>query len=300
MRNRISCTAQTLRQLEPDMIHAVVGGQVFKLGNQYFTESRVTILEADNMQILAEVSGTFGVYSQTIKLRSGTLLTKCSCPSNEQPFCRHCVAVMLHHYHDQVAEKMEASKAEEPVDSIPKGNGSTAASSGSSSSDFNFRDVTVFVDWIQEAIPILGNGEKLPKVPSLPPGGVTQWIEAIQTLHQRFLKGEEERIAAQRELTADEEQIKGLTYDLEQSRREAKDAQGACVGLQKEIERCQASLADLSAVRKERDQLVQQINTMRVDLQAKCSELNDFSATLQTLSKTIQAILPSQPSSKSK
>ena len=300
MRNRISCTAQTLHQLEPDMIHAVVGGQVFKLGNQYFTENRVTILEADNMQILAEVSGTFGVYSQTIKLRSGTLLTKCSCPSNEQPFCRHCVAVMLHHYHEQASEKMETSKSEEPVDSIPKGNGNTSSSSGSPSSDFNFRDVTVFVDWIQEAIPILSNGGKLPKVPALAPGGVTQWIESIQTLHQRFLKGEEERISAQRELTADEEQIKGLTYDLEQSRREAKDAQGACVGLQKEIERCQASLADLSAVRKERDQLIQQINTMRVDLQAKCRELNEFSTTLQTLSKTIQAILPSQPSSKSR
>ena len=300
MRNRISCTAQTLRQLEPDMIHAVVGGQVFKLGNQYFTESRVTILEADNMQVLAEVSGTFGVYSQTIKLRSGTLLTKCSCPSNEQPFCRHCVAVMLQNYHDQVAEKMEPSQPEEPVDSIPKGNGSASSSSGASPSDFNFRDVTVFVDWIQEAIPILGNGGKLPKVPPLPPGGVTQWIEAIQALHQRFIKGEEERVAAQRELTADEEQIKGLTYDLEQSRREAKDAQGACVGLQKEIERCQASLADLSAVRKERDQLVQQINTMKVDLQAKCSELNDFSTTLQTFSKTIQGIIPSQPSSKSR
>ena len=300
MRNRISCTAQTLRQLEPDMIHAVVGGQVFKLGNQYFTENRVSILEADNMQILAEVSGTFGVYSQTIKLRSGTLLTKCSCPSNEQPFCRHCVAVMLHHYHDQMAEKMETSQQEEPAESIPKGNGNTASSSGSSSSDFNFRDVTVFVDWIQEALPILGNGGKLPKVPSLPPGGVVQWIESIQTLHQRFLKGEEERISVQRELNADEEKIKGLTYDLEQSRREAKDAQGACVGLQKEIERCQASLADLSAVRKERDQLVQQINTMRMDLQAKCGELNDFSTTLHTLSKTIQNILPSQPSSKSR
>ena len=296
MRNRISCTAQTLRQLEPDMIHAVVGGQVFKLGTQYFSESRVTIHEADSMQILAEVSGTFGVYSQTIKLRSGTLQTKCSCPSNEQPFCRHCVAVMLHHYHDHVEEEKDSSPAEEAIQTHSGENGTTHSPSPQSG-DFNFGEVTTFIDWLQKVIPVLGKGGKLPKVPSLSPGGVSQWIEAIEAIHGRFLKSEEERMAAQRDLASGEKQIQGLTYDLEQSRREAKDAQGACVGLQKEIERCQTSLADFGSVRKERDGLVEQINAMRVDLQKKCSELDNVSSTLQNLSKSIQGVLPPGPSS---
>ncbi len=58
MRNRISCTARTLGQLDPDMVHSVVGEQVYEIGNEYFTDNRVTILEADSMQIVSEVSGT--------------------------------------------------------------------------------------------------------------------------------------------------------------------------------------------------------------------------------------------------
>ena len=101
MRNRISCSAQELGQLDPDMVHSVVGGQVFKIGNQYFSDQRVNIVEADGTQVVAEVNGTYGVYSQTIKLRGGTLSTKCSCPSTEQPFCRHCVAVLLQAFHSE-------------------------------------------------------------------------------------------------------------------------------------------------------------------------------------------------------
>lgn len=94
MRNRISCSAQQLSQLEPDMVKSVVGGHVYKLGSQYLSESRVRIVDAHEGQINSEVDGTYGVYSQTIRLKSGTLTTKCSCPANEQPFCRHCVAVL--------------------------------------------------------------------------------------------------------------------------------------------------------------------------------------------------------------
>ena len=113
MRNRISCSAQELGQLDPDMVQSVVGGQVFKIGDQYFSDQRVSILEADGTQVVAEVNGTYGVYSQTIKLRGGTLSTKCSCPSTEQPFCRHCVAVLLQQFHIGSSGN-ETSKATPP------------------------------------------------------------------------------------------------------------------------------------------------------------------------------------------
>lgn len=288
MRNRISCSAQTLRQLEPDMIHAVVGGQVFKLGNQYFAENRVKILETDSMQVSAEVSGTFGVYSQTIKLRAGSLLTKCSCPSNEQPFCRHCVAVLLQNYHAQAAETAKTPK--EKVGAAARSGGD--GHGPTSSTDLNFREVTAFIDWIQEAVPILGNGGHLPDRPALDPGGVGRWVESIQDLHGRFLHCDRERLDAQRDLAAAEEQIKALRQDLDQSRREANDAHGACVGLQKEIERCQALLADFAAVRKERDHLQDRVKTMREDIQKKCSELDGLTAALQNLTKAIHSIPP--------
>ena len=119
MRNRISCSAQELGQLDPDMVQSVVGGQVFKIGDQYFSDQRVSILEANGTQVVAEVNGTYGVYSQTIKLRGGTLSTKCSCPSTEQPFCRHCVAVLLQQFHTGPIEN-ETSKAAPPPSPAPE------------------------------------------------------------------------------------------------------------------------------------------------------------------------------------
>lgn len=118
MRNRISCSAQELGQLDPDMVESVVGGQVFKIGNQYFSDQRVNIVEANGTQVVAEVNGTYGVYAQTIKLRGGTLSTKCSCPSTEQPFCRHCVAVLLQQFHLGSSDKA-VSKGESATSAAP-------------------------------------------------------------------------------------------------------------------------------------------------------------------------------------
>ena len=88
-------------------------GHFATIGDQYFSDQRVSILEANGTQVVAEVNGTYGVYSQTIKLRGGTLSTKCSCPSTEQPFCRHCVAVLLQQFHSGYSEN-ETSKAAPP------------------------------------------------------------------------------------------------------------------------------------------------------------------------------------------
>ena len=278
MRNRISCSAQTLSQLEPQMILSVVGEQVFKLGNEYFTENRVQVLEADPTQVSAEVNGTFGVYSQTIKLRGGTLSTKCSCPSTEQPFCRHCVAVLLQHHQEEVEGKLDAAGTEQVVHSEPVSNEQSSASS----TDFNFRDVTAFIDWIQGAMQAMSNGGALPPIPALAPGGVKSWAEGIEDIYQRFLQSEENRIEAQTDLRSAEKRIDGITEELEQSRRETRDSQGACVGLQKEIEKYQELLTDLSKVSKERDGLAEEINAMRDELQKKCAELDSLSVSNAT------------------
>ena len=299
MRNRISCSAQTLGQLEPQMILSVVGDQVYKLGNEYFSENRVQVLEADPTQISAEVNGTFGVYSQTIKLRGGTLSTKCSCPSTEQPFCRHCVAVLLQHHHEDVAEKVDAPVTEEaaPSESVGQAPPVNQAQASMPSSDFNFRDVTTFIDWVQGAVGAMNNGGSLPSIPALGPGGVKTWAEAIESIYQRFLQSEEERVETQTDLRSAETKITELTDDLEQSRREARDTQGACVGLQKEIEKYQELLADLSKVSKERDGLGEQINGMRDELKKKCAELDSLSVSLSGVSKSIQNTLPPRHSS---
>ena len=281
MRNRISCSAQTLTQLQPEMIRSVVGGQVYGLGQQYFTEDRVHILETETGMVSAEVSGTFGVYTQTIKLRSGVLSTKCSCPSNEKPFCRHCVAVLLRHYEDMATEKEPVRETDHSVLSVQEesNNGS------SSSSDFNFRDVTLFVDWIQSCMPGLGHAGSLPALPKLPAGAVKGWSEAIDSLQRKFLESEEIQMETQANLQTAQEQIVGLTQDLEKARHETKDAQGACVELETEIKICKKSLTDFDRVRQERDRLAQQIKDTRDELQKKCAEFVALSEALSNLSK---------------
>src|ERR1051326_9629171 len=119
MRNKIPCTAQKLSQLHPEMIQSVVGAQVFKLGHEYYTANCVRIVDADDADITSEVNGPFGLYEQSISLTGGNLVTKCSCTSNEQPFCRHCVAVLLG-YHSpgtarDAARPQESPAWEEPV-----------------------------------------------------------------------------------------------------------------------------------------------------------------------------------------
>ncbi len=285
MRNRISCSAQTLFQLEPDMIRSVVGGQVYGLGHQYFSEERVQVLESDSAQVSAEVSGTFGVYTQTIKLRGGVLSTKCSCPSNEKPFCRHCVAVLLQNFKDKVEDE-EPSTSEPQAAEVVTKNGKP--DSGAGSNDFNFRDVTIFVDWMQSSVTGLGRPGTLPALQSLPTGAVKTWGESIDQLHRQFLESEEIRIETQESLQVAQEQVVTFTQDLEMSRRETKDAQGACVGLQNEIKKYQESLEEFDRVREERDRLVMQMKQTRDDLQQKSAELEKLTNAIKNLSTTLQ------------
>jgi uncharacterized Zn finger protein len=57
------------------------------------TENRVRIVEADDAQISSAVIGNSGLYEQTIRLKDGHLISKCSCALPEEPMCRHCIAV---------------------------------------------------------------------------------------------------------------------------------------------------------------------------------------------------------------
>ncbi len=292
MRNRIACSAQTLTQLQPEMIRSVVGGQVYRLGNQYFSESRVQILEGSAAMVSAEVSGTFGVYTQTIKLRAGVLSTKCSCPSNEKPFCRHCVAALLQNYEESAVETEPVPDTDHVVKPLqeetatPKENERKVVNA-SAATDFNFRDVTVFVDWFASCVIHIGQAGSLPSPPHLLPGPVREWCEAIESLHRRFLKNEEIHVETQTSLQVTQEQIVRLTQDLEEARRETKEAQAASAELETEIKKYQESLADFDRVGQERDGLEQQLKGIREELQKKGEELSSLSEALNTLSKSL-------------
>jgi len=297
MRNRISCSAEELGQLDPDMVQSVVGGQVFKIGNQYFSDQRVNIIEANGMQVVAEVNGTYGVYSQTIKLRGGTLSTKCSCPSTEQPFCRHCVAVLLHQFHSGPTANV-SSNVDPPHSPTSEPRAEASPPSGESVAvvDLNFREATLFIDWIQQAVGPLGKEATLPVVPEALRGVAREWAGVIDRLNQQFLESEEDRTDAQKNLQSAESMVDSLTKDLATVKGEAETTQQTCSGLEKKVKQLEKSMSDFSQVSKERDRLVNTVSTMQSKLQSKGAELESVSMTLKSLSNAIRNLLPSDPS----
>ncbi|MDH4236624.1 MAG: hypothetical protein OEV17_05190, partial [Nitrospira sp.] len=60
------------------MIQSVSNTNAFNIGRQYLTENRVRIVEADDSQISSAVIGNSGLYEQTIRLKDGHLVSKCS------------------------------------------------------------------------------------------------------------------------------------------------------------------------------------------------------------------------------
>ena len=301
MRNRISCSAQELNQLDPDMVESVVGGSVFKIGNQYFSDNRVNIIDANTSQIVAEVNGTYGVYSQTIKLRGGSLSTKCSCPSTEQPFCRHCVAVLLHQYHNGAPANGGATATPEPKAEPVSPKPAPAPTSASSAAqtetvDLNFREATLFIDWIQQAIVGLGQNPSLPPVPDSLGGVAREWAAVIDRVNQQFLESEEDRTESQQSLQAAETRIESLTKDFESVQGESKTLKENCKNLEQKVTGLEASLVKFGEVSKERDRLVSKVSGMQSELQKKGAELESVSMTLKSLSKAIRNLLPSDPS----
>lgn len=254
MRNRISCSAQELSQLDPNMLQSVVAGTVFEIGNQYFTDERVKILDADRTQVLAEVNGAYGVYSQTIKLRAGTLSTKCSCPSTEQPFCRHCVAVLLHQFHNgsslklqpgaKVAQKDTASpvRASQGSASVPYFEESKGAV------DLNFWEAILFIDWVQKAVGLLGKEATLPPVPDSLRGIAREWVGVVERLNSQFLESEEDRCEVQRNLQSAQDMIDLLIKKLDVLKGEAEVAQRNRSGLEKKVKQLEDSLAEFTKI----------------------------------------------------
>lgn len=302
MRNRISCSAQELSQLDPNMVESVVGGQVFKIGNQYFSDQRVNIVEANGTQVVAEVNGTYGVYAQTIKLRGGSLSTKCSCPSTEQPFCRHCVAVLLQQFHTGPTEAKvpkDAPTSPSPRTS-PASEASTKASPSSDESaatvDLNFREATLFIDWVQQSIGQMGKEAPLPVVPKSLGGVAREWAGVLDRLNQQFLESEEDRTDAQRNLKSAEGMVDSLTKELGTVKGESEAAQKTCRGLEKKVQQLEEGLKDFSRVSQERDRLVGKVSTMQSALQKKGAELESVSMTLKSMSNAIRNLLPSDPS----
>jgi hypothetical protein len=284
MRNKLPCTARTLSQLQPDMIQSVVGSQVFQLGKEYHSANCVQILEADDDQILSEVTGPFGLYEQTIQLKGGNLLTKCSCTSTEEPFCRHCVAVLLGYHQpgsardasrvSDIAVSLETLEPEEPVPSV----------------NVNLHHMSMFVEWLQRAMRALDRSQPLPEAPALGPGDVTAWIRGIQNLHARWRVSEEKRQAVEGDLLKRESQLERLMQEFESLPRDVKEAQGVSDDIQNGLANARAVLGKLCDLAKEQQRLEGELASRADELLSKSSRLNSKFMSIKDTSTVLQSV----------
>jgi hypothetical protein len=296
MRNKLPCTAKKLSQIEPEMIQSVVGAQVFQLGKEYQSANCVQILESDDDQILSEVTGPFGLYEQTIQLKGGNLLTKCSCTSNEQPFCRHCVAVLLGYQRPVgVRETSRFTNATVTGETV-KPAAAAAAEPKASPLSVNLHHITIFLDWLQHAIAALEQGQSLPDAPAIEPGDAMSWIRGLQNLHARWRMSEEKRLHADAAVLKLEGQLERLMKDLEALPRETQQAQATCEDLQDALTNSQVLLGKLSDAAKERDRLENELRSTTEGLRKRSAELSSVFSSLKEVSAVMQSVGgPSQP-----
>jgi predicted RNase H-like nuclease (RuvC/YqgF family) len=162
--------------------------------------------------------------------------------------------------------------------------------------DLNFREATLFIDWIQQAVGPLGKEAILPPVPEALRGVAREWTGVIDRLNQQFLESEEDRTDAQKNLQSAENMVDSLTKELGTLKEEFAATQQTCNGLEKKVKQLEKSLSDFAQVSRERDRLVGTVSTMQSELQSKGAELESVSMTLKSLSNAIRNLLPSTPS----
>lgn len=170
MRNKIPCSAERLSLLDPPMIQAVVDRNAFHIGNQYLSQNRVRIVEADDAQISSAVIGNSGLYEQTIRLKEGissqSAAVHCLKSRCVVTVLQSCWNITAGHSREVVSKKGETVCNSTASASAPK-----SRQRPCTRSRFDDRpeagEVMVFVEWLQTGIKALECGQPLPDSPKL-------------------------------------------------------------------------------------------------------------------------------------
>lgn len=298
MRNKIPCSAERLSFLDPPMIQAVVDRNAFHIGNQYLSENRVRIVEADDAQISSAVIGNSGLYEQTIRLKEGHLISKCSCSLPEEPMCRHCIAVLLE-YHRWAQPRSGQPKRTKPTaasqraEVSPNGNGSSAPGPVSMT-DLKLGEVMAFVEWLQSAIKALERGQPLPDSPELR-SDLAPWIQGIRNLEERRRESEEVRINLESDMRDREAYVGRLMQQLQASMEEIKAAQASSQQLQQELTACKEMLAKVSDIASEVGSYDSQLKSVAGEVLSKGAQLDKLAHSFREVSMALKALAKTSP-----
>jgi uncharacterized Zn finger protein len=294
MRNKIPCSADRLSLLDPPMIQGVVDRNAFHLGNQYLTENRVRIVEADDAQISSAVIGNSGLYEQTIRLKDGHLVSKCSCSLPEEPMCRHCIAVLLE-YHRWVQPRSHVKKAKQPSPAAAPQAGSSngnGSPSPSPSTDLKLSEVMAFIEWLQPAMKALEQGQPLPDSSRLA-GDIGAWIQTIRNLDERSRESEEIQLTLESEQRDREAYVQRMTQQLQASMAEVKSAQSNLQQVQQELAVYKDMFVKVTEIASEVGGYDSQIKTIAGELLSKGSQLDKLASSFREVALALKTITKS-------
>lgn len=289
MRNKIPCSAERLSLLDPPMIQSVVDRGAFQIGSQYLAENRVRIVEADESQISSAVIGSSGLYEQTIRLKDGHLVSKCSCALPEEPMCRHCVAVLLEYHRwaqPRTNRKMKPTPTVQAAPSPPNGNGTVSASS-SSSVDLKLSEVMAFIEWLQPAMKAFELGQSLPDSSKLS-GDVAVWAQALRNLDDRRREGEAIQLSLESDIRDREAYVGRMTQQLQASMGEVKTVQVAYQKAVQELATYKDALAKLANIATEVGGFDSQLNSIAGDMLTKGAQLEKLAASFREVAVALK------------
>ena len=298
MRNKIPCSADRLGLLDPQMIQAVSEASAFQIGHQYLRENRVRIVEADDAQITSAVIGNSGLYEQTIRLKDGHLISKCSCTLPEEPMCRHCIAVLLEYHRwaqprqSRKTNDTREAKAQPQADHATNGKAST---SQSSAPDVKLSEVMQFVEWLQPAMKAIENGEQVPEAPQLGAGAVSTWIQTIKNLEDHRRESEEVQSNLESNMRDREAYVGRLTQQLQASIAEAKTAQAASQELQREAATCKEVLAKVGELVGEVARYDGQMRSVASEILSKGTQLDKLAGSFKDLAEALKSATKQNP-----
>jgi uncharacterized Zn finger protein len=300
MRNKIPCSAERLSLLDPPMIQGVVDRNAFHIGNQYLSENRVRIVEADDSQISSAVIGNSGLYEQTIRLKDGHLVSRCSCSLPEEPMCRHCIAVLLE-YHRWVQPRNQAKKTKQPPPSTAQAashespNPAPAAASPGTSADLKLSEVMAFIEWLQPAMKAIEQGQAVPESSRLS-GEVGQWVQTIRNLDERRRESEEIQLTFESEHRDREAYIGRLTQQLQASMEEIKAAQSSSQRYSQELTAYKDLFVKITELASEVGGYDSQIRSIASELLSKGAQLDKLANSFREVAAALKTMTKSSPS----
>lgn len=288
MKGKIACSATRLGLLEPAMVQSVVEANAFQIGKQYSSDNRVRITEANDLHLTSAVMGNSGLYEQTIQLKDGFLDARCTCTLSEQPLCRHGVAALLEYHRwskprpihkDPEFKKNHESK----IAVVPE-----PAALPANSPDLKLSELTVFIEWMQQAVRSIERGQSVPPQPSSGSGEICSWIRAVRHLDDRRREGEEIQTGLEADLRNREATLARLTQQLEASIDESKALQHTCKDLQRELTSYRGLVAKAGDVTRQFDQFDAEVKAIAGDLAEKSTKLEALADSVKQVTMALR------------